>query len=134
MAPDHVVEDLANVLRLIERGEHRADRIRADLVTALDEVDELVDDGARGRDALVVAPEREPVAAERDRAAEPLAERVEDAVFTPASSAATSLGDVEHLCTRLSVGTSPAAKAGPDVLRAPRPRAPRANRRADPPR
>ena len=50
MAPDDVLEDLAHVLRLVERGEHRADGVRPDLVPALDELHELVHDGARGRD------------------------------------------------------------------------------------
>ena len=51
MAPDDVVEDLAHVLHLVERGEHRADRVGPDLVAALDELHELVDDRARGGDA-----------------------------------------------------------------------------------
>ena len=55
MAPDDVLEDVADVLRLVERGEHRADRVRADLVTTLDELDQLVDDCPRGAHVLVVA-------------------------------------------------------------------------------
>ena len=51
-----------------------------DRVTALDELDELVDDRARLDDPLVVAVEGEPVAAQRDRATEPFTQRVEHAV------------------------------------------------------
>jgi hypothetical protein len=42
-------------------------------VTALDELHQLVDDGARRRDMLVVAAEREAVPSERNGAAEALA-------------------------------------------------------------
>src|SRR5262249_56510840 len=49
VTPDHVVEDLANVRGLIEGAEDGIHRARTDLVTALDELDELVDDGARLR-------------------------------------------------------------------------------------
>ena len=80
VAPDDVVEDVADVLGLVERGDDRAHRVRADRVTALDELDELVDDRAGLGDTRVVTGEREPVAAERDRAAEPFAQRVEHAV------------------------------------------------------
>ena len=49
-------------------------------MAALDELDQLVHDRARLRHVRVVALEHEPVAAEQDRALEPLAERVEHAV------------------------------------------------------
>ena len=81
MPPDDVVEDLAHVFDLIERGEHRANGVGSDLVAALDQLDELVDDCARSNDLLVVAPERQAVAAQRDGALEPLAQRVEHAVL-----------------------------------------------------
>ena len=97
MAPDDVVEDLAHVLGLVERGEHGADRVRPDLVTALDELHELVDDGARGDDVLVVAAERQTVAAKRDRALEPLAQRVEDAVLDAGELGRDLVRDVENL-------------------------------------
>ena len=80
VAPDDVVEHVADVLRLVERRDDRADGVGADRVAALDELDELVDHGAGLGDARVVAGEREAVAAQRDRAAEPLAQRVEHAV------------------------------------------------------
>ena len=78
--PDDVVEDVADVGRLVERRDHRADRVGTDRVTALDELDELVDDRARLGDPCLVPVERQPVPAQRDRAAEPLAQRVEHAV------------------------------------------------------
>ena len=80
MAPDDVLEDVADVLGLVERAEHGVDGRRADLVAALDELDELVDDRARLGDARVVALERQLVSAQADRAVEPLAQRFEHAV------------------------------------------------------
>ena len=47
VAPDDVLEHLADVLGLVERAEHGVDGGRADLVAALDELDELVDDRPR---------------------------------------------------------------------------------------
>ncbi len=80
MAPDDVVEDLADVLGLVERGDDRADRVRADLVPALDQFDELVDDRARGGDAVVLALDRQLVPAQAQRAGQARAQRVEHAV------------------------------------------------------
>ena len=97
MAPDDVVEDLAYVLGLIESGEHGADGVRADLMSSLDELHELVDDGPRSRDVLVVAAERQPVAAERDRAGETLPQSVEDAVLHAGELRGHLVRDVEHL-------------------------------------
>ena len=54
--------------------------LRADLVAALDQLDELVDDRARLGDPRVVALQRQPVAAEPDRAVQALAQRPEHAV------------------------------------------------------
>ena len=45
--PDDVLEDLADVLGLVDRVEDRVDRAGADLLAALDELDELLDDGLR---------------------------------------------------------------------------------------
>ena len=105
MTPDDVLEDVAHVLGLVERRDDRADRVRADLVPALDELDELVDDRPRRHDVLVVAAEREPVPAQGDRAAEPLAQRVEDAVLDPRELGRDLVRDVQHLLTHeLSVG------------------------------
>src|SRR5205814_6808887 len=64
--PDDVFEDLAHVLRLVDRVQDRVDRAGADLLPALHEIDELLDDGSRGGDLLVVSLERQPVAAEVD--------------------------------------------------------------------
>ena len=95
VAPDDVLEDLADVLGLVERAEHRVDRRRADLVAALDQLDELVDDRARLGDALVVALERQPVAAQADRAAQPLAQRVEHAVADAGQLGGDVVRDIE---------------------------------------
>ena len=52
MAPDDVLEDVADVGRLVERRDDRADGVGADRVATLDELDELVEDGAGLDDAL----------------------------------------------------------------------------------
>ena len=80
MAPDDVLEDLADVLGLVERRDDGADRVRPDLVPALDQLDELVDDRARGGDAVVLALDRQLVAAQTERAGQARAQRVEHAV------------------------------------------------------
>ena len=59
---------------------HGVDRARPDLVAALDQLDELVDDCPRLGHVRLLALDREPVAAEQDRAVEPVAQRVEHAV------------------------------------------------------
>ena len=110
--PDDVVEHVAHVLRLVERREHGAHRVRADLVAALDELHELVDDRSRRGDVLVVAAERQPVAAQRDRAAEPLAQRVEDAVLDARELRGDLVRDVEHLLHGRSVGRDPSRPYG----------------------
>ena len=104
MAPDDVVEDVADVLRLVERAEHRVDGARADLVAALDQLDELVDDRARLGDARVVALERQLVPAQADRAVEPLAQRFEHAVADAGQLGGDVVGDREHFLHRHSVG------------------------------
>ena len=96
MAPDDVVEDLARP-RLVEGGEHRADGVRPDLVAALHQLDEFVDDGARSHHVLVVAAERQAVAAKRDRALQALAQRVEDAVLHAGELRRDLVRDVENL-------------------------------------
>jgi hypothetical protein len=80
VAPHDVLEHLADVLRLIQRGDDRADRLGADLVPALHELDELVHHRARGGHLVVVALDRQLVPAQPERAAEPVAQRVEHAV------------------------------------------------------
>ena len=80
MSPDHVLVGGAEILRLVERGDDRADGVGTDLVTALDELDELVDDGARLIDLELVPVEGQDVAAKRDRAGQPLAEGGEHSV------------------------------------------------------
>ena len=97
MAPDDVVEDLADVLGLVERSEYRTDRVRPDLVASLDELHELVDHGARGGHVRVVAAEGQAVATQRDRALEPLPERIEDAVLHAGELGRDLVRDIQNL-------------------------------------
>ena len=100
VAPDDVLEDVADVLGLVERAEHGVDGARADLVAALDQLDELVDDRARLGDAGVVALERQLVAAQADRAVEPLAQRVEHAVADAGQLGGDVVRDRENFLQR----------------------------------
>ena len=114
MAPDDVVEDVADVLGLVERAEHRVDRGRADLVPALDQLDELVDDRARLGDVRVVALERQLVPAQADRAVEALAERSEHAVAHAGELGGDVVGDRENF---LQLGHSVGAGVADTVSR-----------------
>ena len=97
VAPDDVVEDARGCPRAcVERAEHGVDGRRADLVAALDQLDELVDDSARLGDLRLVALEREPVAAQQDRAVEPVAQRVEHAVADAGELGRDVVRDVEN--------------------------------------
>ena len=112
MAPDDVLEDLADVLRLVERGQDGVDGARADLVAALDQFGQLVDDGARLGDARVVAFDREPVPAQEQRDPEPLAQRVEDAVADGRELGGDVVRNRENLLhPALSVGAAAAGTA-----------------------
>jgi hypothetical protein len=66
-------------------------------VAALDHLDELVDDGAGLGHALVVALDRQPVAAQADRATQSVAERVEHAVANRGELSRNVVRDIEHL-------------------------------------
>ena len=96
MAPDHIVEDVADVLGLVESSEHGVDRPGADLVSAFHEVDELVDDRAGLRDAGVLALQRQLIPAEPDRAVEAFSERAEDAVADARQLGGDVVGDREN--------------------------------------
>ena len=100
---------VADVLGLVDRVEDRVDRAGADLLAALDEVDELLDDGPRLGDLRVVAVERQPVAAEVDRAAEPLAQRAEHAVADAGELGGDVVRNVENFLHSVSVGGPSAA-------------------------
>ena len=104
MPPDDVLEDVTDVLRLVDCREHGSDRVGPDLVAALDELDELLDDGARGHDVLVFAVERQPVSAQGNRGAELLSQRIEDTVLDARELGGHLVRDVQHLLHRLSVG------------------------------
>ena len=95
MRPDDVVEDLAHVLGLVDRPDDRVDRAGADLLAALDELDELLDDGARLGDLGLVAVEGEAVAAQVHLAVEPVAERGQDAVADARELGGGLIRDVE---------------------------------------
>ncbi len=104
VTPDDVVEHVADVLRLVERGDDGADGVRTDRVPALDQLDELVDDRPRLGDARLVAVERQPVAAQRDRAAEAFPQRVEHAVGDAGQLGGDLVRNGEHVLHGLSVG------------------------------
>ena len=85
VAPDDVLEDVADVLA---PGRARATTASTvfgpDLVAALDQLDELVDDRARLGDLRVVALDRQLVAAQQDACSRSrVAQRVEHAVADP---------------------------------------------------
>ena len=113
MPPDDVLEDVADVGRLVERRCNGADGVGPDRVATLDELHELVDDGARLGDPLAVAVERELVAAERDRAAEPVAQRVEHAVGDTGELGRNLIGNDDHVLHAASVGVVATVTAWP---------------------
>ena len=82
---------------------------RPDLVPALDELDELVDDSTRGGDPVVRALDRQLVAAQADRAVQPVAQRVEHAVADSSRARRRLRSGLESTsCTRFSVGRASA--------------------------
>jgi hypothetical protein len=124
--PDDVVEDLADVLRLLERRKDRVDGRRADVVAALDQIGELVDHGPGLLDVRLVALDRQPVSAQDDRAPEPVAQGAEHAVADRGQLGRNLVRDRENLLHRgLSVGT---ARAPSPPSRAPVAEPPRACR------
>ncbi len=100
MAPDDVLVDLADVLRLVEGVDHGADGSRADVVAALDQLRELLDDGARLGNVRSLALDREPVAAQQDAAAEAVAQLVQDAVADTGELGRDLVRDVQHFLHR----------------------------------
>ena len=97
MRPDDVLEDVADVLRLVERGQDRADCVRADLVAALNQLDQLLDDRARRGDMLLVAVQGQPVPAQGNRRSELLSQRIEDAVLDARELRRDLVRDVQDL-------------------------------------
>ncbi len=97
MAPDDVVERVADRLRLVERADHRVDGRRPDVVARLDELDQLVHDRPRLGDLELLALDREPVAAQEDRAGEPVSQLVEDRVAHPRELRGDVVRDGENL-------------------------------------
>jgi hypothetical protein len=61
--PDDVLEDLRRALVLVERAGDRLDRAGGDLMSLLDQVDQLPDHGLRGAHVSGVAVQGEDVAA-----------------------------------------------------------------------
>ena len=104
-------------LGLVERADHRVDGRRPDVVAALDELDELVHDRARLGDLGLLALDREPVAAQQDRAGEPVAQLVEHRVAHPGELRRDVVRDRENfLHPARSVGGG-AAAANPGRMR-----------------
>ena len=68
------------------------------VLAGLDELDELVDDGARLRYAGVLPRNRQAVAAQQNACIQPVAECVEHGVADDASSAATSF-EMSSVCS-----------------------------------
>ena len=97
MSPDDVVEHVADIGGLVERRDDGADGVRPDRMPSLDELDQLVDHRSRLDDTRIVAVEREPVAAQRDRASEPLAQRVEHAVADAGQLGGDLVGNRENV-------------------------------------
>ena len=97
VAPDDVLEDLAEVLRLVERAEHGVDGARADLVAALDQLDELVDDRPRLGDVRARRP-RSSAGCRAGRIVQPkpVAQRVEHAVADARELGRDVVGDGEN--------------------------------------
>src|SRR4029077_6608001 len=79
--PDDVLEDLGRALVLIERAGDGLDRARGDLVSLLDQVDQLAYDGLRGADLGRLAVQGEDVAAEVEVDVEVALEGTEDRVL-----------------------------------------------------
>ena len=97
MTPDDVLEDVADVRRLVERRDDGADGVRADLVAALHELHELVEHRPRLADVLGVAVERQLVPPQGDAAPKPFAQRVEDAVADARELGGHLVRDLHHL-------------------------------------
>ena len=85
------------------RAEDGVDCVRADRVTALDELGELVDDQTRLADAPLVALERELVAAQTDGATHPVAEGAENAVVDGGELGGDLVGDGENFLQLITV-------------------------------
>ena len=81
MAPDRVAEDVGRLLGGVDGAADDVHGLGADLVAALDQPDQLVDDRRRVAHVGVVAVEGEHVAAQEDIAAEPLLELAQDRVL-----------------------------------------------------
>jgi len=103
VAPDDVLEHLADVLGLVERGQHRVDGARADVVAPLDQFRQLVDHGSGLHDVGVVALDRQPVATKQDRDPKPVTQRVENAVADGRELGGDVVGDRENFLHARSV-------------------------------
>src|SRR5262249_25261178 len=102
VAPDDVAEDVLHALGLVERLHDSVDRRRPDFLPCLDELDELVHDGAPLSDAGVVAGDRQSVAAQEDLDLQTVAQRVEDAVADRRELCRDVVRNVEHLFRQAS--------------------------------
>src|SRR5439155_14933727 len=105
MAPHDVLEHFADVLRLVERRQHGANGFRPALVTSHDGLDQLFHDRPGGGSMSLVTVQGQPVPAQADRALEPLAERVENAVLHPRELRRDDVRDIQDLLHPFSVET-----------------------------
>ena len=115
--PDDVLEHLAHVVVRLERAEHGVDGLRADLVAALDQLDELVDHLARLPDLA----RRRRRASAGSRAAGSCsrggrAARRARSSPIPASSAATALETSRTSCTQAQCRRAPTRRSPPSEL------------------
>ena len=81
VSPDDVVEDLRRALLGVHRTRHRADRRRRELVTALDQVDQLLDHGRGVANLALVPVQGQNVPAQAQVAADPALELTEHGVL-----------------------------------------------------
>ena len=99
MAPDDVVEDLADVVRLVERAEHGVDG--AGPISCPPSTSSTSSSTTARASATfgVVALDRQLVAAQADRAVEPVAQRVEHAVADAGELGRDLVRNGEDSCT-----------------------------------
>src|SRR5215831_12441656 len=114
--PDDVAEDVLDALGLVERLDDGVDRRRSDLLTRLDQFDELLDDGARLSDAHVLTVDRQPVPSQKDVDLQPVAQRIEDAVADRGELRRDVVRNVEHLLRQASFSFTSWLTTDPSAL------------------
>ena len=122
VAPDDVLEDLGRRVVLVERARHRLDRPRSDLVALGDQLGQLADDLLGRADRVLLAVEREHVAAEKDLTIEMALKGAQDGVTAAGQLSRDGVVDLD-----LSTQRHPRARArrARAQIRAGRPPGPR---------